>query len=881
MLNVFAYLLLCSGLAAPTTSERNVDAVEIFYCDFSHAHKWDENYDSWPDLWRRQQGPGLPHYVKVAMEDDETAVAGRCLTVKLNGGGAVVNSPAVAISDKFSYYAEVRLRGENVKFSRACVRIDFCDEQRKVLESSTSRWYQNTTAWEQIEIGPVDITHPDVRLAIITLVVEAGEHVDLKGTFSISDIWLARMPRMTVKTNSPFNVYDNVKKVVVTCDLSGIREQNPDIRFQLLDASSTKLDDNTVRMQGTLITEKLSSASDMINEDRSIPLPAGYSGSTNWQPPIKDYGFYRVIVSMQTAQGTLDKREVSIAVVPHLETDARGEFGWSLAGDEIPLNFEQLNVLLPQTGVSWVKLPVWYGASEIERGEELVLFTEQLAAKDIDVVGVLDHPPTDLDFGKEIPADASIADLLSNVDSSVWLPSLDEVLTRLSLRVRWWQLGTDEDTSYAHFPNGEKEVESLRDMLFRFGQDVSLGLGWPWLEAAPSQNRATWDFEQMSADPPLTGDELATYLKLPPREGVVRWTLVEPLRRGDYNLETRTQDLVQQMISAKINGASAIFAAKPFDDEAGLMTNVGTPGDLLLPWRTTASLLSGTKYLGSIPLPGGSENRLFQAHDGTVVMVLWNQQPRQETVPQGDSISVIDVWGRSEIPAVKDRRQVIEVTELPKFVVGLNGSVARMGMEAKLAKTDIPSVFGLAHANSIEIENTFRQGIGGTVKIIGPEGWQIVPDKIDFKLAIGEKAKRPFQIFLPFDATSGSTPIRIDFDVVAEKPYRFSIYREVNVGDKEIELEVNTRLQEDGILVIEQRMINRGATPVDFKCLLNASSVNRKQQRMQVFQLTNGWDSKTYKYIDGEDLLGEELYLKVEEQGGQRRVLNYRFTVEQ
>ena len=221
------------------------------------------------------------------------------------------------------------------------------------------------------------------------------------------------------------------------------------------------------------------------------------------------------------------------------------------------------------------------------------------------------------------------------------------------------------------------------------------------------------------------------------------------------------------------------------------------------------------------------------------------------------------------------------MTELPKFVVGLNGSVARMGMGAKLAKIDIPSVFELAHGNSIEIENTFQQGIGGTVKIVGPEGWQIVPDKIDFKLAIGEKAKRPFQIFLPFDATSGSTPIRIDFDVVAERPYRFSIYRDLNVGDKEIELEVNTRLQEDGVLVVEQRMINRGSTAVDFKCLLNASSAGRRQQRMQVFQLTNSWDTKTYKYIDGEELLGEELYLKVEEQGGQRRVLNYRFTVEQ
>jgi hypothetical protein len=333
------------------------------------------------------------------------------------------------------------------------------------------------------------------------------------------------------------------------------------------------------------------------------------------------------------------------------------------------------------------------------------------------------------------------------------------------------------------------------------------------------------------------------------------------------------------MISAKINGANAIFAAKPFDEETGLMTDVGTPGDLLLPWRTTASLLSGSLHLGSTQLPGGSENQLFEAKDGSVVMVLWNQQPCQETVYLGENIQLVDVWGRSEIPPQKDQKHVIEVTALPKFVVGLNASVARMGVGAKLAKTDIPSVFELSHANSIEVENTFQQGIGGTIRVIAPEGWQIMPDKIDFKLAIGEKAKRPFQIYLPFDATSGNTPLRIDFDVVADKPYHFSIYREVNVGDKEIQLELSSRLLDNGNLIVEQRMHNRGSKPIDFKCLLYAPG--RRQQRMQVFQLTNGWDSKTYSYIDGEELLGEELLLKVEEQGGMRRVFNHRITVEQ
>lgn len=877
MINAITLFLLCSALVAPTSEQRHVDAVQIFYCDFSDN---DVNYDKWPDGWKRRYGPGMPHYVQVEMQKDETAIAGRCLTLKLNGGGALISSPAVAISDNFGYVVEARLRGQDSRFSRAQLRIEFCDEQRNVLESASSDWYQHTTGWQKIHIGPVNVTHPEVRIAIVTMVVEEGGHVDLQGSFSLDDVWLARLPRMYVYTNSPFNVYDNAKNVVVTCELSGIREQDPNIHFELLDASSLKLDDSTVQLAGRLINEKLSKSSEFI--DSSVDRPAGYAGSTSWQPPIKQYGYYRVKVSMQTARGTLKDHMISIAVVPPMQTASRGEFGWSLAGDDIPLSFEQLNLLLPRTGISWVKLPVWYGESEAERGEQLVLFTEQLAAKDIEVVGVLDHPPTDLDyFGKKLPADASIADLLSNVDSSVWLPSLDEVLTRLSLRVRWWQLGVDSDTSYAHFPNAEKEIGALREKLFRFGQDVSLGLGWPWLEAAPIQRQATWDFQQFSATPTLTGEELATYLDLPPRKGVTRWTLVEPLPRSHYDLETRTHDLVQQMISAKIHGATTIFASKPFDDEAGLMSDQGTPGDLLLPWRTAASLLSGTRFLGTLQLPGESENRLFEDKHGTVLMVVWNQQPRQEVIYLGENIQVVDVWGRSEAPAIKNRRHVLDVTSLPKFVTGMNKAIAKMRLGAKFIKANIPSVFEMAHSNQIELINAFEQGVGGTVSIVGPEGWQIVPDRIDFKLAAGEKAKRPFQITLPFDAISGETPLRIDFDVNAEKPYHFSVFRDLNVGDTNIELDLTTRLAEDGTLVVEQRMLNRDSKPVDFKCFLYAPGSERRRQRMQVFQLTNNWDIKTYTYSHGEDLIGEELLLRVEELGGERRVLNHRVVVEE
>ena len=241
-------------------------------------------------------------------------------------------------------------------------------------------------------------------------------------------------------------------------------------------------------------------------------------------------------------------------------------------------------------------------------------------------------------------------------------------------------------------------------------------------------------------------------------------------------------------------------------------------------------------------------------------------------------MELVDVWGRKRELSQEGHRQVIQVANLPQFVVGLNPNVARWRMAAHILNPDIPSVFGSSHSNDLEITNTYPQGAGGNVRIVGPEGWQILPTKVDFKLGAGEKAKRPFQIMLPFNAVSGIAPLRADFELAADRQYKFSVYREVTVGDKNIELELHTRLEDNGSLVVEQRMVNHGAEPVDFKCLLYASG--RRRQRMHVFRLTSSVDIKTYRYPDAQSLVGQELWLRVEEQGG-NRVLNYRTIVEQ
>ncbi|QDT71985.1 COG1470 family protein [Lacipirellula limnantheis] len=872
-MSLLSHFLILALLGPSGSLPRHPDTVEVFACDFGQA--WDLNYDRWPDRWQRVFGEGLPKYVEAGIVADEAAPNGSRLTVKVNGGGAKLLSPCASVSEKFSYKVESLLDVRGLQHARVRLQVEFCDEQKQVIETVDSPWRQNTGGWVDCHIGPISPTDPRVQLARVAFIVEPGELTDLAGEASLARVWLGRLPRMTIESNSAYNVYTNPSDVEVKCDLSGILDSDPDILFELLDASMQRLDGRRVQFEGRVITERRSKASEIVEPDPDQNV--AYAGSTTWRPVIRQHGFYKVRVTMETEQGMLKRDVINLIVAPPLARPSEGEFGWSLAGDEIPLSLDNLAKLLPQAAINWVKLPVWYDPAEPRRGDDLVVLTEKLAAADIETVGVIDHPPASAEFARRLSPDAAIADVFA-VDSSAWLPLLDPVLTRLSMRVRWWQLGADDDASLAADENLQAKVLDLREKLFRFGQEVNLGIGWDWTQEALAGVSLPWNFEQMSAAPALTGPEIAAYLDLPNPAGTRRWVLIEPLPRGEYDLESRTRDMVEQMLAAKIKAADAIFVARPFDDERGLMNNAGSPSDLFLPWRTAASLLGGAKFVGSIDLPGDSQNRVFETKQGEFLMVVWSDEPCEEIAYLGDDVRVVDVWGREELADASGDGQLVKVDRLPRFVLGLNPYVARWRMETRFAAKHVPSIFGAAHNNKLQLHNSFPQGVSGMVEIVGPEGWQITPARSDFKLAAGESFAKPIQVTLPFDATGGTSPVRIDFVVDGERQYRFSVYRNLIVGDGQLELDTYTRLEEDGTLVVEQRMVNFNSDPLDFKCQLYAPG--RRRQRAQVTRLGPSPDVKVYRYPNGAELIGAEFWLRAQEIDG-GRVLNHRFTVEQ
>ena len=640
---VVAGLILSVNVVAEET--RHPDAVPVFQCTF--GDDWDVNFDQWPDRWARKTGSGLPHYVNIAIQEDSTAVGHKCLQIDLDGASAEVESPPIRVMPRFSYVFEAQLKNTGLKFSTAVITLDFCDSNGRVLQTEKTEPLSVTNGWQAIRLGPVEPRDPAINRVVIGLSVQRSSKGDLQGRVSLADVWLGRLPRIDVSTNNACNVYTQLDGAEVQCALSGIKEQNPEIDFQLLDGANKELQRKHFRLDGKLIVDEAGRGTEVTDGGKGAE---GYEGTIKWHPTIPDYGFYRVVVLMKSAQSAkgnsdpekqLGSRTVDLVVVPPLPLPRRGEFGWTLPDGDRPLPFQDLSRLLPEIGINWVKVPLWFDATKPRRGDDIIRFVELLGASNIDVVGIIDRPPVQANpTGRQHRA-KSIAEILSQ-DSTTWAASLEPVMTRLSLRVRWWQLGGDFDTSFASLQDLNKRIGELRTALFRFGQDVRMGMSREWTSANAHTGDVSWDFEQLCTEKRPSDAKFAELLAIPNGNSAKRWVMVEPPAKlaGAQNaaeaFETRATEFVRRLIAAKVSGADAIIIAKPFNDENGLMRADGMPAELLLPWRTTAAMLGGAQYIGQIQLPGGSENRIFLRGDGQVVMVAWNREPTREVLYLGD-----------------------------------------------------------------------------------------------------------------------------------------------------------------------------------------------------------------------------------------------------
>jgi hypothetical protein len=879
-MSILLALVLLAGVSDRTSVAGENGAVEVFRCNFGEPS--DRNYDGWPDGWTRRHGAGFPQYVAIKIAEGPSPAVGRCLRVDLDGGGATAYSPPVPIDSRSNLLLDARVNAENLKYDRAWISLRFFNGKQQQLTTVRSGRVGATAGWEKLGLGPV-APPPDAKTAIIGLHLEPeAEEQDLHGTARFADLRLLQLPRMTLAMRRgaganagpgrhdalAAHLFTDPSHIEITCIVSGLHDPPAQVNFHLEDLAR-----------------------------RELSCQAMPSGKAVWQPPIPGPGFYRVRAALTAKGSEIAHSMLTLAVLEPSSQPGLGQnrsdgsdFGWGLPRGDKPLSLPELGDLLSQAGIHWVKYPMgWDGREASARLEPLAVFSGRLAEQGMEIVGQLGGSV------QQTGVDAGTADnpkfQISNpflADPKTWYPALEPIMARLAAQVRWWQVGSDRDSTLPGVENIGAKVAQVKKALDQVGQGVNMGVAWNWTQPPPkTENAPSWQFLALAADARTTERELAKRLDATRTAGIRRWVTLEGLPKDAHSPEARAEHLAKQIIAAKLHGAEAVFFADPFDPRRGLMNEDGTVGDLFLPWRTSALVLGGAKCLGSLDLPGGSANHVF-ARPSEVVMVLWSQQAVEETVYLGGTVRQLDLWGRPCSAAVPAAPRVIvpvalvdpavetpapraiRVDAQPTFLVGLSEPLVRWQLAATLGCNELPSIPNQRRANSLRLKNRFSHAVTGRAVLTPPEGWRLEPRVIEFGLAKDEGGAWPLDIVLPPNVIGGPQRVRIDFEIRTDRVHCFSVWRQITVGLGDVLLEAAMRLNPRGDLEVQQTLVNQGKQAVSFRCALIAP--DRCREGTQVLGLKAGRDIKTYQLPRGEELLGKTLWLRAEEIDGPRVV---------
>src|SRR5262249_22728434 len=161
---------------------------------------------------------------------------------------------------------------------------------------------------------------------------------------------------------------------------------------------------------------------------------------------------------------------------------------------------------------------------------------------------------------------------------------------------------------------------------------------------------------------------------------------------------------------------------------------------MFLPWRTTALTLAGADSIGSVQLLHGCSNQVFSRGD-QLTMLVWNETPCEEQISLGEDVQQTDVWGNTTQPKLDAKRQCcLTVGGLPIFLTSLNTPLVHWQLATSLAHRQWPNELGVPLENAVAITNSFPQNITGTLRLVTPQRWRVIPRDTTFKLAPGETA---------------------------------------------------------------------------------------------------------------------------------------------
>lgn len=758
------------------------------------AHRWDfedaeETLEAMPRNWFRSLHnpnvnrnptwrPGFPRFNESQLTEDRSWEGNWSFMLPTLGGStsAMLARGVAPVQPDADLLVSVMVFTEGLEHARARVVARLLDLQNNPIEgaAATSEPILSEGAWRRVSFEIAGVPEA-VSLQIELQVLQSSQmHIaarlpgvvlyeDVNGRAYFDDLRVYQVPRVELTTEARSNLTlapDEVQVSLRVRDLVGVQ-----LHADLL------VYDRHARVVDTY-SEPVS----------SVPRPI------EWKPALKEFGWYRVAVSIRDDKGVVGHSSCDFAWLGELNKvsaeDAR-QFGIVITRDDEEISSD-LPILIDKLGTGSLWMEMWSrGVSEAEDPWRAIgAVIERLLEMRQSITFVLERIPTRAAEMSHLDSEQVL--MLMSEDADRWLDRLAPLLTRFGERVRRWQLGpTGSNAAFEHIAPVEV-AGKVRDALFSLIPRPVVVL--PWV-----------------ADQSVEGTGLEVANILLPRD--LPSESIEPLVRTwrdipdvaliiqspdaeRYGISAAGVDLAKRAILAWEAGVGVMGTESPWEWRTGRLREA-MPKPIYPIWRTLTAMLAGREPVGE--LSGTTGLRVIIAGPGNSrsapkragLLVAWNESADPENaVLRGylgaGRITVRDLYANTREISLVDGEHAIPLTSEPIFIEGVDTTLLRFRAGLRLEPRFIELRAERTEAELI-IENPWRTSISGLIRLEHPDDWQVTPRSAQFVVPGGESLRIPLLLTLGLHHESGTKTLRAHVTISGERNYPAGLIMPIEV----------------------------------------------------------------------------------------------------
>lgn len=773
----------------------------------------DANFVRVPMHEQQVRRSGFGPHSRVEFDRLHRVSGGHSFVLGLNGGsaGAFLEAGAIPAIPQSDYLITANLRTQPLRYARAQIVAYFVDVRGEVIPGSevAAPAIQTDGQWREVTLRLLG-DFPDAAYIGMDLVLRQPEAADnsplgrhevvyqeVAGQAWFDDIGVWQLPHVEVGTASAVNILRQQRSPELTMEVR-------DLTGQAMTASAVVYD-HTMRA--------------VDRQDHAVGR--GASPSWRWTPKLPRHGWYLIDMQVREkrapdASGPPAPIARTLGAVLWLPPESRlavqdaGHFALDAEGVAVAER-----ALLPQvlagTGLDAAVVSAWQpdtNALNIEAQQaELDELLSTLAGQGRMVTLSLSPVPRDisrvLDIDPQNPAG------LFKHPRDMWMPYLAPVLMRQGQVVRRWQVGSAAQPQL--FYHGDvPELAATMDAAFRdLAPDPTLVLPWS-LNHARLPGLST-QMQFVLDVPPIVqaariGEHLAEWQTpsadaapgqpAPPRSQA--WLHLREPPADAMSHQQRVIDLALRMLHGWEAGAAGMTLHQPWTAAPTRHPQV-LPDPLLGVFASIAHRLAGRRVIGRMRVHQGVECMILNGPAGGA-LVAWRTDAHHRDAHLkmflGPDPVAIDVWGNRTPLPVEDNRHVLQLTDTPIFIEGIDPALAMFRATFTLDQPFIEST-QVRHQRVVRLSNPWPRTISGHFTVTDPPDWFVNPRRQFFSLAAGAASEFPVDLAFPVSELAGEKKLIARFDFTADQRYVVDLTTDLELGLRHVNFDATLTLTTD------------------------------------------------------------------------------------